>query len=152
MDVSIFVFEDYSLSDSIFVSNKNVKYPILSIFAYKLFWNHLNLIIMTIFLRLQSTTQTLTTHAHSPLWTPSKTELPNPQDWQNHHRRLAIDDNTNTHCTRTLIPMNIFEGCADKSSRLTKSPQAPRCWREHHLPLKTQPPLNPENSIHKSLT
>jgi hypothetical protein len=37
MDVSIFVFEDYSLSDSIFVSNKNVKYPILSIFAYKLF-------------------------------------------------------------------------------------------------------------------
>jgi hypothetical protein len=48
MDVSVFVFEEYSLSNSTSVSDKNVKYPILSESAkYKLFGNHLNLIIMT---------------------------------------------------------------------------------------------------------
>jgi hypothetical protein len=45
---------------------------------------------------------------------------------------------------RKPYPSSIFEDCADKSSRLTKSPQAPRCRRERHLPLKAQMPLNPE--------
>jgi hypothetical protein len=39
---------------------------------------------------------------------------------------------------------SIFEDCAGKSSKLTKSPQAPRCRQEHRLPLKAQTPLNPE--------
>lgn len=41
-------------------------------------------------------------------------------------------------------PMCIFEDWADKSSRLIKSSQAPRCRREHRLPLKTQCLLNPK--------
>jgi hypothetical protein len=60
-----------------------------------------------------------------------------------------------THNARTFIPMNthanptpksIFEDCAGKSSRLAKSPQAPRCRRERRLPLKAQTPLNPKKS------
>jgi hypothetical protein len=47
-----------------------------------------------------------------------------------------------THANPT--PRSIFEDCAGKSSRLTKSPQAPRCRRERRLPLKAQTPLNPE--------
>jgi hypothetical protein len=42
------------------------------------------------------------------------------------------------------IPRSIFEDCADKSSRLTKSPQAPRCRRERRLPLKAQTTLKLE--------
>jgi hypothetical protein len=41
-------------------------------------------------------------------------------------------------------PRSIFENCAGKSSRLTKSPQVSRCRREHRLPLKAQTLLNPE--------
>jgi hypothetical protein len=38
MDVSMFVFEDYSLSDATSVFNKIIKYPILSVSAkYELF-------------------------------------------------------------------------------------------------------------------
>jgi hypothetical protein len=37
-----------------------------------------------------------------------------------------------------------YGDCAGKSTRLTKSPQAPRCQRERRLPLKAQTPLNPE--------
>jgi hypothetical protein len=44
--------------------------------------------------------------------------------------------------TRKPYPYEI-EDCAGKSSRLTKSPQAPRCRRERRLPLKAQTPLNP---------
>jgi hypothetical protein len=47
-----------------------------------------------------------------------------------------------THTNSTL--RSIFEDCAGKSSRLTKSPQAPRCRRERRLPLKAQTPLNPK--------
>jgi hypothetical protein len=39
---------------------------------------------------------------------------------------------------------SIFEDWAGKSSQLSKSPQAPRCRQERHLPLKTQTPLNLE--------
>jgi hypothetical protein len=49
-----------------------------------------------------------------------------------------------THVNPT--PRSIFKDCAGKSSRLTKSPQAPRCRREHRLPLKAQTSLNPEKS------
>jgi hypothetical protein len=38
--------------------------------------------------------------------------------------------------------MSIFEDWAGKSSRLTKSLQAPRCRQERRLPLKAQTPLN----------
>jgi hypothetical protein len=69
-----------------------------------------------IFCELHNTSETLTTHAHSSLWIP--------------------------HANPT--PRSIFEDCAGKSSRLTKSPQASRCRREHGLPLKAQTPLNPE--------
>jgi hypothetical protein len=41
-----------------------------------------------------------------------------------------------THANPTL--RSIFKDCAGKSSRLTKSPQAPRCRRERRLPLKAQ--------------
>jgi hypothetical protein len=38
MDVSVFVFENYYLSDSTSIFNKNVKYPTLSVsMKYKLF-------------------------------------------------------------------------------------------------------------------
>jgi hypothetical protein len=47
-----------------------------------------------------------------------------------------------THANPT--PKSIFEDCVGKSSRLTKSPQAPRCRRKRRLPLKAQTPLNPE--------
>jgi hypothetical protein len=53
-----------------------------------------------------------------PLGAYSKTVSANPQDWRSHHRR--------------------------RSSRLTKSPQAPRCRRERRLPLKARTLLNPE--------
>jgi hypothetical protein len=62
------------------------------------------------------------------------------------HRRHSQHTYTNpyeyTHANPT--PRSIFEDCAGKSSRLTKSPQAPRCRRERRLPLKAQMPLNPE--------
>jgi hypothetical protein len=56
-----------------------------------------------------------------------------------------------TDNARTFIPMNthtnptprsIFEDWVGKSSRLTKSPHAPRCRRERRLPLKAQTLLN----------
>jgi hypothetical protein len=92
-----------------------------------------------------------------PLGASSKTVPANPQDWRSHHRRLAVDENVAyhwqpqrththpykyTHANHTL--RSIFEDCAGKSSRLTKSPQASRCRRERRLPLKAQTPLNPE--------
>jgi hypothetical protein len=60
-----------------------------------------------------------------------------------------------THNARTLIPMNthanpprsIFEDSAGKFSRLTKSPQTPRCRRERRQPLKAQTPSNPEKFV-----
>jgi hypothetical protein len=62
------------------------------------------------------------------------------------HRRHSQRTHTHpyeyTHANPT--PRSIFEDCAGKSSRLTKSPQAPRCRRERRLPLKAQTPLNPE--------
>jgi hypothetical protein len=62
------------------------------------------------------------------------------------HRRHSQRTHTNpyeyTHANPTL--RSIFEDYAGKSSRLTKSPQAPRCQRERRLPLKAQTPLNPE--------
>jgi hypothetical protein len=62
------------------------------------------------------------------------------------HRRHSQRTHTRpyeyTHANPT--PGSIFEDCAGKSSRLTKSPQAPRCRRERRLPLKAQTPLNPE--------
>jgi hypothetical protein len=65
------------------------------------------------------------------------------------HRRHLQRTHTHpyeyTHANPT--PRSIFEGCAGKSSRLTKSPQAPRCRRERRLPLKAQASLNPENSL-----
>jgi hypothetical protein len=39
---------------------------------------------------------------------------------------------------------SIFGDCVGKSSRLTKSPQAPHCRRERRLPLKAQTSLNSE--------
>jgi hypothetical protein len=61
----------------------------------------------------------------------------------------------NTHNARTLnyiyeymhvnhTLMSIFENCAGKSSRLTKSPQTLHCRRERRLPLKAQTSLNSE--------
>jgi hypothetical protein len=50
-----------------------------------------------------------------------------------------------THANPT--PRSIFEDCAGKSSRLTKSPQAPHRRRERRLPLKAQTPLNTEKSL-----
>jgi hypothetical protein len=47
-------------------------------------------------------------------------------------------------CAPTSIQSKLFEDSAGKSSRLTKSPQAPRCRQERRLPLKGQTPLNPE--------
>jgi hypothetical protein len=65
------------------------------------------------------------------------------------HRRHSQRTHTHpyeyTHANHT--PRSIFEDCAGKSSRLTKSPQASRCRRERRLPLKAQTPLNPENSL-----
>jgi hypothetical protein len=62
------------------------------------------------------------------------------------HRRHSQRTHTHpyeyTHANPT--PRSIFEDCASKSSRLTKSPQTPRCRRERCLPLKAQTPLNPE--------
>jgi hypothetical protein len=62
------------------------------------------------------------------------------------HRRHSQRTHTHpyeyTHANPT--PRSIFEDCAGKSSRLTKSPQTPRCRRERRLPLKAQTPLNPE--------
>jgi hypothetical protein len=62
------------------------------------------------------------------------------------HRRQSKRTYTHpyeyTHANPT--PRSIFEDCAGKSSRLTKSPQASRCQRERRLPLKAQTSLNPE--------
>jgi hypothetical protein len=62
------------------------------------------------------------------------------------HRRHLQHTHTHpyeyTHVNPT--PRSIFEDCASKPSRLTKSPQASRCRRERHLPLKAQTTLNPE--------
>jgi hypothetical protein len=58
-----------------------------------------------------------------------------------HNAHTLIPINTRT---QTLPPRSIFEDCAGKLSRLTKSPQTSRCRREHRLPLKTQTPLIPE--------
>jgi hypothetical protein len=67
------------------------------------------------FCELHNTSETLTTHTH-------------PYEY--------------THANPT--PRSIFEDCAGKSSRLTKSPHATRCRREHRLPLKAQTLLNLE--------
>jgi hypothetical protein len=65
------------------------------------------------------------------------------------HRRHSQRTHTHpyeyTHANPT--PRSIFEDCAGKSSRLTKSPHAPRCRRERRLPLKAQTPLNPEKFV-----
>jgi hypothetical protein len=62
------------------------------------------------------------------------------------HRRHSQRTHTHpyeyTHANPT--PRSIFEDCAGESSRLTKSPQVPRCRRERRLPLKAPTPLNPE--------
>jgi hypothetical protein len=62
------------------------------------------------------------------------------------HRRHSQRTHTHpyeyTHTNPT--PRSIFEDCADKSSRLTKSPQTPRCRQERRLSLKAQTSLNPE--------
>jgi hypothetical protein len=62
------------------------------------------------------------------------------------HRRRS--QRTHTHpyeyTYAKSILRSIFEDCAGKSSRLTKSPQTSRCRRERRLPLKAQTPLNPE--------
>jgi hypothetical protein len=62
------------------------------------------------------------------------------------HRRHS--QRTHTHpyeyAHANPTPRSIFEDRAGKSSRLTKSPQAPRCRRERRLPLKAQMSLNPE--------
>jgi hypothetical protein len=62
------------------------------------------------------------------------------------HRRHSQRRHTHpyeyTHANPT--PRSIFEDCAGKSSRLTKSPQAPRCRRERRLPLKAQTSLKHE--------
>jgi hypothetical protein len=62
------------------------------------------------------------------------------------HRRHSQRTHTHlyeyTHANPT--PRSIFEDYADKSSRLTKSPQAPRCRRERRLPLKAQTSLKHE--------
>ena len=42
------------------------------------------------------------------------------------------------HTYANPTPMSIFEDWAGKSSRLTKSPEAPRCWREHRLLFNAQ--------------
>jgi hypothetical protein len=61
---------------------------------------------------------------------------------QRHSQRMHTHPYEYTHANPT--PRSIFEYCAGKSSRLTKSPQAPRCRRERRLPLKAQTLLNPE--------
>jgi hypothetical protein len=62
------------------------------------------------------------------------------------HRRHSQRTHTHpyeyTHANPT--PRSIFEDYAGKSSRLTKSPQAPRCRRKRRLPLKAQTSLNSE--------
>jgi hypothetical protein len=60
---------------------------------------------------------------------------------QRHSQRTHTHPYKYTHANPT--PSSIFEDCAGKSSRLTKSPQPPRCRRERHLPLKAQTTLNP---------
>jgi hypothetical protein len=59
-----------------------------------------------------------------------------------HSQRTHTHTYEDTHANPA--PRSIFEDCAGKSSRLTKSPQTPRCRRERRLPLKAQTPLNPE--------
>jgi hypothetical protein len=63
-----------------------------------------------------------------------------------HSQRMHTHPYEYTHANPT--PRSIFEDCAGKSSRLTKSPQTPRCRRERRLPLKEQTPLNPEKFAH----
>jgi hypothetical protein len=64
------------------------------------------------------------------------------------HRRHSQRTHTHpyeyAHAHANPTPMSIFKDCAGKSSRLTKSPHAPRYRRERHLPLKAQMSLNPE--------
>jgi hypothetical protein len=59
-----------------------------------------------------------------------------------HNARTHTHPYEYTHAYPT--PRSIFEDCAGKSSRLTKSPQAPRCRRKRRLSLKAQTPLNPK--------
>jgi hypothetical protein len=61
---------------------------------------------------------------------------------QRHSQRTYTHPYKYAHVNPT--PRSIFEDCAGKSSKLTKSPQASRCRQEHRLPLKAQTPLNPE--------
>jgi hypothetical protein len=61
---------------------------------------------------------------------------------QRHSQRTHTHPYECTHANPT--PRSIFEDCAVKSSRLTKSPQALRCRRERRLPLKAQTPLHPK--------
>jgi hypothetical protein len=60
------------------------------------------------------------------------------------HQRRSQRTHTHPYEYTTPTPTSIFEDCAGKSSRLTKSPQAHRCRRERRLSLKAQTPLNPE--------
>lgn len=66
------------------------------------------------FFRLHGTTRTLTTHAHSrhawthicksyPVFASSKTKAANPQDWQSHNWRLAIDRNVAYHWKHNAV-------------------------------------------------
>jgi hypothetical protein len=99
---------------------------------------------------MNTRTQTL------PLGAFSKTGLANPQDWQIRQRRLAVDRNLfffelqNISEKRTYpyeymyanpTTRSIFEDRTGKSSRLTNSPEVPRCRRERRLPLKAQTSL-----------
>jgi hypothetical protein len=68
--------------------------------------------------------------------------------FSNYTVHLRHSQRTHTHPYEYMhanpTPRSIFEDCVGKSSRLTKSTQAPRCRRECSLPLKAQTPLNPE--------
>jgi hypothetical protein len=89
------------------------------------------------FFELHSTSETLTTHTLIPMNTPAQTLPLRPSS--------KIGPTNSQRLTKpNLTSKSIFEGWSDKSSRLTKSPQAPRCRREHRLPLKAQTLLNPE--------
>jgi hypothetical protein len=68
--------------------------------------------------------------------------FPNYTVHRRHSQRTHTHPYEYKHANPTL--RSIFEDCAGKSSRLTKSPQAPRCRRERRLPLKAQTPLNLE--------
>jgi hypothetical protein len=79
---------------------------------------------------------------HSVLFNTTHFFFANYTIHRRHSQRTHTHPYEYTHINPT--PRSIFEDCAGKSSRLTKSPQAPRCRRERRLPLKAQTPLIPE--------